>query len=284
MSVFKSLRVLRTALPVINTTQPVRWRVRDVKDVVKWRPITRPSKLSPAYTGDLGVTEPVDESQPQSAVSAAREEFDRSDDVTKRVLSLEFARGVEKTKQLEDKAMAFVQRHRFDTESPEAQIGRMTAKIRRYQLLLQDPAIFKSSSLMRARVHDLAHKRSGLLRKLRATDYRRFEWLLEQLEIVYRPPLPYKTDVTLCRKTSIRRMVQIFCDNIRQEKLDALRRQLDSEKPAFEEERRRACEWIAEEERALGLSLSVDTERGCLLEPRLPKRVVIPPRREQAQA
>ncbi|KAF0305135.1 28S ribosomal protein S15, mitochondrial [Amphibalanus amphitrite] len=268
MSVFKSLRVLRTALPVINTSQPVRWRVRDVKDVVKWRPITRPSKLSPAYTGDLGVTEPVDESQPQSAVSAAREEFDRSDDVTKRVLSLEFARGVEKTKQLEDKAMAFVQRHRFDTESPEAQIGRMTAKIRRYQLLLQDPAIFKSSSLMRARVHDLAHKRSGLLRKLRATDYRRFEWLLEQLEI----RLPAAA------------ALQIFCDNIRQEKLDALRRQLDSEKPAFEEERRRACEWIAEEERALGLPLSVDAERGCLLEPRLPKRVVIPPRREQAQA
>ena len=37
------------------------------------------------------------------------------------MLSLEFARGQEKTKYLQDKAMAFVQRHRFDTESPEAQ-------------------------------------------------------------------------------------------------------------------------------------------------------------------
>ena len=78
-------------------------------------------------------------------------------------------------------------------------------------------------------------------------------------------------------------MVQIFCDNVRQEKLDALRRQLDAEKPVFERERRRACRWIAEEERALGLPPSVDAERGCLLEPRLPKRVVVPPRREHQQ-
>ena len=75
-------------------------------------------------------------------------------------------------------------------------------------------------------------------------------------------------------------MVQIFCDSIRQEKLDALRRQLDAEKPAFERERREACEWIAAEERELGLPISVDVEKGCLLEPRLPKRVVVPPRRD----
>ena len=79
-------------------------------------------------------------------------------------------------------------------------------------------------------------------------------------------------------------MVQIFCDGIRQEKLDALRQQLDAEKPAFERERREACEWIAAEERALGLPSSVDTEKGCLLESRLPKRVVLPPRRPPPEA
>ena len=54
-------------------------------------------------------------------MSLARLLSRRSDEITKRVLSLEFARGREKTKQLEDKAIAFVQRHRFDNESPEAQ-------------------------------------------------------------------------------------------------------------------------------------------------------------------
>ena len=51
--------------------------MRDVKDVVRWRPVTQPSKLTPAYTGDLGVSEPLDETQPQSVVSAARDEFER---------------------------------------------------------------------------------------------------------------------------------------------------------------------------------------------------------------
>lgn len=277
---FRSFANIKTALPLINTSQPVRCRVRDVKDVVRWKPVTQPSKLTPAYTGDLGVSETLDESLPRAAVSAARAEFDSADDITKRVLSLEFARGREKTKQLEEKAVAFIQRHRFDTESPEAKIGRLTARIRRYQQQLQDPVVFKSSSHLRSLVHDLAHQRSGMLRTLRAADYRRFEWLLEQLEVVYRPPLPYQTDTTLSRKSGIRRMVQIFCDSVRQEKLDALRQQLDAEKPAFELERRQTCDWIAAEERALGLPPSVDPEKGVLLEPRLPKRVVLPPRRE----
>ncbi|XP_037080355.1 28S ribosomal protein S15, mitochondrial-like [Pollicipes pollicipes] len=225
MSIFGRLAGIRTVAPVICSSQPRRCKVVDVKDVVQWKFVEKPSPHTASYSGDLGINEPVDLTQPQFAVKPALDVLNRSDEVTQRVLSLEFARGVEKTKYLEERAVARIQRHRFDTESPEAKIARLTVKIREFQRRLMTPEGAKEGGPMRRHVHNMTWRRSGLLRQLRAADYRRFEWVLDQVEVIYRPPLPPGTDTTLTRKSGIRRMVKIFCDNIRQEKLDSLRRQ-----------------------------------------------------------
>jgi len=276
------LHHLKTVTPVINACQPRRWKSVDVKDIVKWKFVSKPSKLTPSWSGDLGVNDPIDMTEPQLALRSADDVLKSSDEHTQRVLSLEFARGVEQRQSLENKAIAYLQRHRYDTESPEAKIGALTVKVRHFQQQWQQPESRRLGHL-RYNVVCNTDKRSGQLRRLRNTDYRRFEWVLEQMNIVYRPPLPYQADVSLSRKSGIRRMVQIFCDGLRQEKLDALKARFEAETPAFERERRAACEWIAAEEAALGLPSSVDPDKGELLERRLSKRVVVPPRREQSE-
>lgn len=85
------------------------------------------------------------------------------------------------------------------------------------------------------------------------------------------------------RKSGIRSLVAEMAEKIRKEKLDALRSEFDAQKPQFEREKKETLQWIASEERALGLPSSVNETEDELLEKRIPKRFVIPPRRDAAE-
>lgn len=67
-------------------------------------------------------------------------------------------------------------------------VAKLTAKIRFYQVvLMEDPTKRK----LVAKVKELIDKRYKMLNCVRRSDYRKFEWILEQLNICYQPNAMY---------------------------------------------------------------------------------------------
>lgn len=68
---------------------------------------------------------------------------------------------------------------------------------------------------------ELIDKRKKYLKNLRKTDYKKFEWVLEKLDIVYKPPPSEFRWVA--RKESLVKLTDKHCEKVKQDKLDALR-------------------------------------------------------------
>lgn len=68
-------------------------------------------------------------------------------------------------------------------------VAAQTATIRHLQIYMDNPKfkVKKAPRHMRVYIKELVEKRAGGLRRLREIDYKRFEWLLDKLDIVYKP-------------------------------------------------------------------------------------------------
>ena len=77
------------------------------------------------------------------------------------------------------------QRHPLDYGSVEAKLAEMTATIRRFQQHMEQHPRDKR---IKVSLKELIDKRKKFLKYLRRWDYRRFEWILEKLDLVYKPP------------------------------------------------------------------------------------------------
>lgn len=131
----------------------------------------------------------------------------------------------------------------------------MTARIRHLQEYMQ-----KHPRNVRAKVHlkELIDKRKRFLRYLRGWDYKRFEWALEKLDLVYKPyPSQYHW---ITRKDSLRKLTDSHCDNIREERLLAYRKELEDQQIAFLERKLENLELIRREQQELKIPVTVSEE------------------------
>lgn len=105
---------------------------------------------------------------------------------------------------------------------------------------------------------ELIEKRRSFLGILRRWDYKRFEWILEKLNLTFKPhPLVY---ARVERKASMRSLTTKHCDKIRQKKLDAYRAELESAQKSFYQEKADKLAFIRSEEINFGLTPSVTEE------------------------
>lgn len=113
-----------------------------------------------------------------------------TDDVVKRLLSLEFASQTEKLQLKKEQLIAKVQRDKNDRTSVEVQVAVLTAKIRNYQEHLLKHHKDKAN---KRRMLMAIDRRKKLLKNLRLVRYDAFEKVCEQLGITYSfPPLYYR--------------------------------------------------------------------------------------------
>lgn len=113
---------------------------------------------------------------------------------------------------------------------------------------------------VKAKVHlkELIDKRKRFLRYLRRWDYKRFEWALEKLDLVYKP-YPSKFH-WITRKDSLRKLTDLHCENIREERLKAYRKELEDQQIAFLERKLKNLELIRSEQVDLKIPVSVSEE------------------------
>lgn len=225
---------------------------------IKW---VRPEKIpksKPEKSGDLGI--PVDIKPTQLVLGYENsKELEDADEIIRRLVSLQFYPRKETINTRREKIIEIVKRHGSDRGSTEVKIAAMTAEI----LQLQENAInHPRDKKEKVFLRELIDKRNKLLRKLRKWDYKRFEWVLEKLNLFYKAlPLDY---TPAYRKDSLRKLTQKHCDKIKQAKLDAYKAQLEEEQKTFFKDKVEKLIFIRKEELELGLEPTVmedDIER-----------------------
>lgn len=148
-----------------------------------------------------------------------------------------------------------VQRHEQDYKSAESRLAHMTARIRSLQEVMEK---FPRNKRMKVQLKEKIDKRKRFLRILRRQDYKKFEWVLEKLDLVYKdyPEAYFRIE----RKASLRKLTKIHCDDIKQQRLDEYRTELEAQQLEFLEQKIKNLEFIRNEQIACKVKVTVTPE------------------------
>jgi len=248
--------------PLTNFSQCRNVSIYKMKLPIEWEPVPKLKCIDKRKSGDdLATPAQLDLTKPKLL-------FDKSEllkscsPVVQKVFSLRFAKYKELMDYRKSLLLERVKRHKYDTDSLECKIARMTVDVQYNQYLYENqPVDNKKAWRERKRVLKIVQeKRNKLLRLLRNEDYKRFEWLLDQINVKFY----IKPNVIemLTRKKSITALMQEYCENLREEKIRKFREQLENEQIPFLESKYRRLLDISAKEREHGLEDQArETER-----------------------
>ncbi|XP_072934356.1 small ribosomal subunit protein uS15m [Epargyreus clarus] len=218
---------------------------------VKWVKPPYVPAYKPEKSGDL-------ENLPSIQGSALGEDYALSDEIksapesVQKIFSVAFLGKKEYKALVKKEFMDRVRRHKYDVNTAETRIARITGTIRCLQDTLEK---FPKNLTAKVTCQELIDRRKKLLKYLRQYDYKKFEWLLEKLNIEYKgnPESFHK----LSRKESLRKLTEMHCSDICQGKLDEYRNLLESQQGPFLREKIEALKFIRSEQMELQLPITV---------------------------
>ncbi|GJQ76118.1 hypothetical protein Trydic_g1866 [Trypoxylus dichotomus] len=221
---------------------------------IKW---VRPEKIpcyKPAKSGDLRPMPEIDLNQYQPQFRNCQGLQD-ADEIVQRLFKLEFASNRKIVQSYLKDIVGSVQRHPFDKGSIESRIARWTGIIRAWQEIME---AHPRNKTIKIKLKELIDKRKKHLKYLRRWDYKKFEWLIENLDIVYKPhPNKYHW---ITRKDSLRKLTDKYCEDTIKAKLNDYKLVLQEQQPAFLEEKIRSLEFIRAEQKSCGVEVTVTEE------------------------
>uniref|UniRef100_A0A224XTV7 Small ribosomal subunit protein uS15m n=1 Tax=Panstrongylus lignarius TaxID=156445 RepID=A0A224XTV7_9HEMI len=223
---------------------------------IKW---VRPEKIpcfKPEKSGDLKPLVEIDTSQYPLEFRDS-EELKTADETVKRLFTLEYFPHNKTAEVIRATYLDQVKRHQFDNQSPEARVARMTANIRCMQQLMER---FPKNAKIKVRLKETIDKRKKLLKFLRTWDYKCFEWILDRLDLIYKPFPPQDVYKRVERKRSLRMLTDKYCENIIDQKLDNYKESLEAQQEEFLEEKIKTLKWIIKEETDCGLDTSINED------------------------
>ncbi|CAG0892807.1 unnamed protein product [Cyprideis torosa] len=134
-------------------------------------------------------------------------------------------------------------------------VAKLTAHIRRAQYDIFETSTGRFNYKRICIVRGQVQKRRRLLKELRFLDYRRFEWVLEQLNIRFQnyPAVTIRID----RRQALRRLFSEHRQRVHMERRKELHQKFLESQKEFLEEKIEKLKWIAEEEKELRLPSTV---------------------------
>uniref|UniRef100_A0A069DRB0 Small ribosomal subunit protein uS15m n=1 Tax=Panstrongylus megistus TaxID=65343 RepID=A0A069DRB0_9HEMI len=223
---------------------------------IKW---VRPEKIpcfKPEKSGDLKPLVEVDTRQYPLEFRDS-EELKTADETVKRLFTLEYFPRNKTVEVIRATYLDQVKRHQFDNQSPEARVARMTANIRSMQQLMER---FPKNVRIKVRLKETIDKRKKLLKFLRTWDYKCFEWILDRLDLIYKPFPPQDVYKRVERKRSLRMLTDKYCEEIINEKIGKYKESLEAQQEEFLEEKIKTLKWIMKEEMDCGLDTSINED------------------------
>ncbi|CAH1390807.1 unnamed protein product [Nezara viridula] len=234
---------------------------------IKW---FRPEKIpcyKPAKSGDLKDLGQVD----VKCLAPSFQDIDElksADENVKKLFTLEFLPYKSTVSHLRQEYANRVKRHEFDDDSPEVRVAKMTADIRDMQRFVET---FPHDKRTRVRLKETIDKRKRLLKRLRTWDYKCFEYVIEKLDLIYKPyPLSdvYKR---IERKRSMRMLTNTYCQNIVTDKLTKYKEELNSQKESYLVHKIETLKWIMKEEAYCGVQPTITEDHLKAVEAELSK-------------
>lgn len=101
-------------------------------------------------------------------------------------------------------------------------------------------------------------QRKKFLGCLRTWDYKKFEWIIEKLDLLYRP-YPEKFH-WITRKESLKNLCATHCEKVKQDKLDVYKAHLQSQQLGFLENKIKNLEFIRQEQTECKVPVTVTVE------------------------
>ncbi|XP_076298780.1 28S ribosomal protein S15, mitochondrial [Lasioglossum baleicum] len=218
---------------------------------IKWSRPPKVTIMEPEQSGDLGLDITVKPSEIQLYYDRSKE-LDDASDIVKKMFSVGFQHGTAVRNLKRERTMALVKRHGSDRGSVESSIAAMTSEIQHMQEYFKNHPRNKKAMVF---LKELTEKRNKQLKLLRKWDYRRFEWILERLNLVYKP-VPEKAGM-VSRKDSIRQLTREYCDKIIKDKIDAYKAEIKAQKKIFYREKAEKLAFIRKEELECGVTPTV---------------------------
>lgn len=83
----------------------------------------------------------------------------------------------------------------------------------------------------------LITSRMELIRRLRECDYKQYEWLLERLDLQYKPEPGQENTILIARKEGLRRLTDAYCNDLREQRLNEYRNELEAQQVPFLEQK-----------------------------------------------
>lgn len=148
-----------------------------------------------------------------------------------------------------------VRRHELDEISREVLITKYTVSIRSLQEHYKRSPLNKLGKVW---LKELIDKRNKHLRLLRRENYKVFEWLLDELKITFRPGPSILNRVH--RKESLRLLVDKHINDVKTERLTALRNKFNQERKMFYKKKAEFLEWTLSQEKKYGKEPTVTDE------------------------
>lgn len=221
---------------------------------IKW---VRPEKI-PSYkavkSGDLAPIPEIDQNQYQLAYRDCKGLKD-APEIVQKLFTLEFAPHSKIIQSYLKDLTTSVQRHPYDRGSIESRIARWTGAIRALQEVMEQ---YPRNKKLKVQLKEMIDQRKKHLKYLRRWDYKKFEWLLENLDIVYKPPP--KEFHWITRKDSLRKLTEKYYKDTVEGKLNEYKLVLQEQQPAFLEEKIRSLEFIKSEQESCGVQVTVTDE------------------------
>lgn len=221
---------------------------------IKWN---RPEKIPcilPEKSGDLSKLPPIN---PKEVVPEFRDskELKDADEMVKSLYRLENNPRILTSHLHRELLIKEVQRHSLDFGSMEAKLAKMTATIRIFQGHMEK---FPRDVRIKVILKEMIDKRKKFLKYLRRWDYKRFEWILEKLDLVYKSPPSEFHWIT--RKESLRKLTNIHCEEFKENKLEEYRVKLQAQQIPFLEEKIKNLEFIRKEQQECQVPVTVSQE------------------------
>ncbi|KAG5885840.1 hypothetical protein JTB14_032035 [Gonioctena quinquepunctata] len=221
---------------------------------IKW---VRPEKIpcyKPEKTGDLLGYPKLDKKLYMLGFDNSKE-LQTADETVKKLFTLEFAPKKFSNRLYFKDVVHKVKRHEYDVGSAEVKIAKWTGIIRALQETMER---FPRNIKLKVKLKELIDRRKKHLKYLRRWDYKKFEWLLETLEIIYKPPPNEFHWIT--RKESLQKLTDKYSTGIKQERLANYRMQLENEQQAFLEEKIASLQFIRKEQSDCEVPVTVTLE------------------------
>lgn len=109
--------------------------------------------------------------------------------------------------------------------------------------------------------YKLILSRNQLIKNLRRVDYKQYEWLLERLDLQYKPKPTKENEILIARKEGLRQLTKIYCDDVKNQKLNAYREELDQQKLPFLEQKWKNLEFIRNEQISLKANVTISMDQ-----------------------